>query len=228
MLVFRVLKLLLIYMSIATLAGCAGFGDKDASHPQQVTTNNTVGEGEDNADNSQDQPTKREKLPDPMRKELPLKLIKGYDDATNRLNQKDVDGAIAILTELQISFPEYSGPTYRIARIYFEDRQFQQAIDAIDASLVIDPNNYYTWNLKGVILREQGAFAQAKQAYLKSIEIYPDHAQTHINMGILADIYLYDLNLALHHYQEYLQLIDNEDKTVSGWILDLNRRIDKQ
>ncbi|TQV77078.1 tetratricopeptide repeat protein [Aliikangiella marina] len=162
---------------------------------------------------------------DPMKVDLPLELIKAYDEAKSLFAAKNIEGAINKLKQTQQAFPQESGPSYRIARIYLQEKQYEKALEAVESSVFVNPKNYYAQNLKGVILREMGKFEEAKTAYLASLEAYPRHAQTHLNLGILADIYQYDLALALKHYQYYLELIQSEDKKVSGWVIDLKRRI---
>ena len=162
---------------------------------------------------------------DPMKVNLPLDLIKGYDQVVSLLASKNNEQAITKLTQLQVAFPKNSGPSYRLARIYLEQKEYDKSLTAIEKSLVVNGKNYYAQNLKGVILREKGEFDKAKQAYLSAVNTYPRHAESHLNLGILADIYMYDLPLALKHYQYYLELIGTEDRKVNGWVIDLKRRM---
>lgn len=162
---------------------------------------------------------------DPMKTDLPLELIKAYDVAKNFLAAKNTQGALAKLQQTQEAFPQESGPSYRIARIHLEAKEYDKALQAVEKSVFVNPKNYYAQNLKGVILRELGKFPEAKTAYMAALEAYPRHADSHLNLGILADIYMYDLPLALKHYEFYLELIQAENKKVNGWVIDLKRRI---
>ena len=164
--------------------------------------------------------------PDPMKDtDVPLELIKAYDQVKGYLKDKNVDQAIQHLESIKANFPKHSGPSYRLARLYLQKKAYDTALDAVETAISINTSNYYAQNLKGVILREQGKFIEAKDAYAKAIDIYPDYAQAHLNLGILSDIYLYDLNTALQHYETYMLLTSNEDKTVEGWLIDLKRRM---
>ncbi|WP_444994258.1 tetratricopeptide repeat protein [Aliikangiella sp. IMCC44359] len=164
-----------------------------------------------------------ESINDPMKREIPLELVKGYDEVVSALKSSQAK-AIAKLIQLNTKFPKQSGPSYRLAKIYYETKEYDKALSSLENCLKIEQNNYYALNLKGMVLREKGDFAKAKEAYLSSIKIYPNHPDTHINLGILADIYLYDLSLAQVHYQKYLDLLKDEDKKVAGWLIDLKRR----
>jgi Flp pilus assembly protein TadD len=154
---------------------------------------------------------------------LPLALIKGYDEAASLLNAEKVNDAIEKLVNLSKQHPTFSGSDYRLARIHLSQKNYEQALLSIDKSIAINPKNYYALNLKGVIHRELGQFEQAKQAYLDSIKVYPEFAEAQLNLGILADIYIHDFELALTQYQTYLNMIE-EDQQVSGWLVDLQRR----
>ena len=177
-------------------------------------------------------------LIDPMKSvTLPLPLIKGYDEVSSLMAQKSYSLAINKLKMLQDSHPNYSGPSYQLALVYQQQKDLDTALVAINSAIKINPLNYYAFNLKGLLLREKGAFDASLEAYLQAIKIYPNYADSQLNIAILADIYLYDLELALMHYERYLQLIaqaettplnpKNDEKKVSGWIADLKRRIAK-
>ena len=58
-----------------------------------------------------------------------------------------------------------------------------------------------------------------------AIKVYPPYPNSHLNLGVLADIYMGELSLALIQYREYMRLVGNNDKTVANWILELERRI---
>ena len=53
----------------------------------------------------------------------------------------------------------------------------------------------------------------------------PDVADLHYNLAVISEIYLLDLSAALSHYQRYTELAAEEDKAVTGWMADLQRRL---
>jgi lipoprotein NlpI len=59
------------------------------------------------------------------------------------------------------------------------------------------------------------------------LDIDPNYAYAHLNYGILLDLYLGELENALAHYQKFQQLTPEEDKEVTKWIVDLERRIER-
>ena len=77
----------------------------------------------------------------------------------------------------------------------------------------------------GIVHRELGQFEKAKNNYEKALKIDKHYAKAHLNLGILADLYLRDLPLALKHFKRYQALQKTKEKRVSGWIKDIKRRI---
>lgn len=152
-------------------------------------------------------------------------IKKAYQDVANFNKSKKYTQAINLLNIIKSKYPQLSGPDYQKARIYFSQGKLDEALAAVDASLKNNPRNYYSLNLKGIILREQGKFDEAREIYLIAIEIYPPYPNSHLNLGVLADIYMRDLPLALIQYKEYMNLVGKEDKTVANWVIELERRI---
>jgi lipoprotein NlpI len=79
----------------------------------------------------------------------------------------------------------------------------------------------------GVVNRERGDFKSAKQNYQQALKIDTHYAKAHLNLGILADLYLQDYALALDHFEQYQALQKTPDKRVKGWITDLERRVER-
>ncbi len=163
---------------------------------------------------------------DPMADiQINAEIKKFYSQVSQLSNDKKFSQALALLDKLKVQYPQLSGPDYQKARIYLEQQKLDDALLAIDLSLKNNPRNYYSLNLKGVVLRELGKFEEAKQVYLKAIEIYPPYPNSHLNLGVLADIYLRDSALALIKYQQYQALTGEQDKQVKNWIIEIERRI---
>lgn len=79
-------------------------------------------------------------------------------------------------------------------------------------------------NREGIRHREAGDFDRAAATYLKALGEDENAAMTHLNLGILYDLYLGKPGRALYHYTEYQFLTGGEDRTVLGWIRDLERQ----
>ncbi len=79
-------------------------------------------------------------------------------------------------------------------------------------------------NHYAIYLREQWQLEEAEQVYRRALEVSPHDAMTHYNLGILYDLYLGKSELALQHYRKYQTIVEQPDKRVKAWIMDLERR----
>ena len=243
MLSFKDLRCLLLLGNLFIIVSCATTNNKEVVEAKSEIIDNNEQINTAGSDGNKDLSVANKNLInlnliDPMKSvSIPLSLIQGYDETTNLLLQKKNQKAVNRLEQLQQSHPDFSGPSYRLARVYQLQEKSTEAISAINFATKVNPNNYYAFNLKGLLLRENGDFEGSKQAYLEAIRIYPNYLNSELNLAILADMYLYDLSLALKHYERYMQLAKQletsgdkhtiKQKKVSGWIADLKRRMPK-
>ncbi|MBI3602390.1 MAG: tetratricopeptide repeat protein [Candidatus Omnitrophica bacterium] len=58
----------------------------------------------------------------------------------------------------------------------------------------------------GVILQEQYKFDEAQKEYEKVLELRPDDADAHYNLALIFDTAKNDRNMALYHYEKYLEI----------------------
>jgi tetratricopeptide (TPR) repeat protein len=79
-------------------------------------------------------------------------------------------------------------------------------------------------NEVGVAWRQLGRFDRARSAYERALAIDPAHATTHLNLGILLDLYQGDAAAALAHYDRFLALTQGGDAAVAKWVADLKNR----
>lgn len=139
-------------------------------------------------------------------------------------------------------YPQLSGPYVNLALLYQQpywqdqntaeessdqplpsrvEQMFEQAIAA-------NNNNLTAHRQYGLYLRGEGRFKAAEEQYLNALAIWPDDAEAHRNLGILYDLYLGQLDKALHHYQQCQNLLPSPDKQLKNWIVDLRRRLPAQ
>lgn len=130
------------------------------------------------------------------------------------------------LKQLLQSQPHLSGAHLNLALVYAQtqrpaeaEAQFKQAIQANAA-------NSTARNQYGIWLRTQGRFMDAETVYVQALQANPEFADTHLNLGILYDLYLGKSAQALDHYQKYLALKGEAADTtrVKSWVADLQRR----
>lgn len=97
-------------------------------------------------------------------------------------------------------------------------KAWQQAVD-------LDPSAASVVNNLALLLVEDREFAEAAALLERGLQHSPGIAELHYNLAVVAELYLLDLNRALSHYQRYRTLTGNQDTKVSGWIADLERRL---
>ena len=79
-------------------------------------------------------------------------------------------------------------------------------------------------NELGIVYRETGRFAKAKQQYEAAIAVYPGYHHARRNLAILCDLYLGDLGCALQQYEAYMATVPS-DPEAEMWITDLRNRM---
>ncbi|MCF6193340.1 MAG: tetratricopeptide repeat protein, partial [Kangiellaceae bacterium] len=219
------IKLFIVLLIVLSLTSCAtsligenNESEIDPSSSSDKAANFSTDKNEEQSSNSAKEGLADNKQTafsgvDPMSDiQINIEIKSTYGKVAKLSDQKQYAGAIKLLDSVQLKYPQLSGPDYQKARIYFNQGKLELALKAVDFSLLNNTRNYYSLNLKGIILREQGKFEEAREIYFMAIEAYPPYPNSHLNLGVLADIYMRDLPLALLQYREYMKLTFNKDK----------------
>lgn len=148
-----------------------------------------------------------------------------YFAALQMMKAGKLDDALLVLQTVAAQYPTLSGPLVNQGLVYLRQEKWSDALDALDQALKVNARNPYAWNLRGIALRETGKFREARQSYERALAIDPLFAKVHFNLGILADLYLQDMKLALMHYERYQALQKKPDPAVGNWIADLRNRL---
>jgi len=143
-------------------------------------------------------------------------------EAMNAKQWKQAEGMLRLMTE---SYPDLSGPFVNLGICQYRLEDPEAAEASFLQAIAVNANNMdaYTW--LGTLYREQGRFEDAEQVYLKALEVWPHHAASHRNLGILYDLYMGRFDEALQHYKMLQKILPEEDRQVKGWIIDLERRL---
>ena len=161
---------------------------------------------------------------DPGQRDASAEAIRHFGRANQAMEQEDWSTAIVELQWLLENYPDLSGPCLNLALVYKYQGDKDLAEQYYRYALQINPNNLAAYNQYAVFLREQGRFSEAEQAYKDALGAWEAHPQTHLNIGILYDLYMGDQGLALKHFNRYQNLTGSEDQQVAGWIVDLQRQ----
>ncbi len=157
------------------------------------------------------------------RPDVPAEVLTRFEQATAVMAAGDMVDAELRFEEFVLLYPDYPGAWVNLAIIRAGNGNDAAAREALDAALALDPNQPAALNQLGMLLRRNGNFLEAEAAYMKAVTVSPDYALAHYNLGVLNDLYLQRLGVALQHFETYLALV-GEDKQVEKWTSDLQRR----
>ena len=79
----------------------------------------------------------------------------------------------------------YAQRHYESALDYFEQGNYEKALQQIDNAIQKSPNNPDYYSTKGVFLHRMNDIPRAVDAYKKAIEVFPGHTFSHYNLGII-------------------------------------------
>jgi tetratricopeptide (TPR) repeat protein len=147
-----------------------------------------------------------------------------YENALVLMRSGDYGAAIPMLQDFSASHPELAGPYINLGIAYRQMGDNGASLTALNKAVALNPENAAAHLQRGILYREAGDFPAALHAYDQALTLQPDYALAHLNIGILYDLYLQQPGEALTHYRRYLELVGEDDKTVSGWVIDLERR----
>ena len=107
---------------------------------------------------------------------------------------------------------ENQSPSRALARASLKRGRNELAESILTQALVIDPSNPEIHFLQGLALRESGRLAPAMQKFSKAVELRPDYAEAHYNLGVFYELNRKDLPKALAQYHRYLKLGGRDDR----------------
>ncbi len=155
---------------------------------------------------------------------IPPQVQTLYEQAASAMAAGDYVDAELRFKEFLLQYPDYPGAHVNLAIIHANNENNDAARSSLDAALVLNPNHPAALNQLGMLLRRNGKFLEAEAAYLKAVTVSPDYALAHYNLGVLNELYLQRLDVALENFETYQTLV-GEDKQVEKWIADLRRRV---
>ena len=92
-----------------------------------------------------------------------------------------------ILHRARVVAPEHARVHYLLALYYSDTRQVNEALNAVEASLRLEPGNAKAHNNRGSALEQLGRLADAETAFRRALEFDPDLAPPYINLGHLLE-----------------------------------------
>jgi len=128
------------------------------------------------------------------------------------------------LLKLTREYPEFSGPYANLGIVYQRLGKFPEAIKFLEQAIEINPDRAAYYNQLGIVYRQSGQLDKARASYARALEADPLYLNSHLNIGILYDLYLQEHGKALQHYERYQALLPAADAQVNKWIVDLKQR----
>ncbi|MGI9330725.1 MAG: tetratricopeptide repeat protein [Gammaproteobacteria bacterium] len=157
--------------------------------------------------------------------EFPADASDRYARALGYMDAGDDGQAAAAFRALATDYPDYAGPLVNLAIIESRAGNTADGIALLENAVVICTHCAPAWNQLGILLRRQGQFAEAEKSYQQALNLDPDYALAHYNLGVLYDLYQQQPAFAVQHYERYVALNDDDTVLVDKWITDLRRRI---
>lgn len=157
-------------------------------------------------------------------KALAAPVMNDYQRAVTLMKANQLDEAFALFEEIQTKAPQLSGPALNQALIRIQQQNYKDADVLLQKAITANSKNPFAYNLQGFVYRQLGQFSKSRAAYEQALTLSPSYAKAHFNLGVLADLYLQDLPLALTHYEAYQGTQSSPDSTVAKWIIDLQKR----
>lgn len=135
------------------------------------------------------------------------------------------ESVIPKLEKLSLESPALEHIFTNLGLAYFKQEEYQKSQTAFERAISQNKDDAVAYNHLGILARMRGEFQKSREHYEQAIIIDGKYAAAHLNLGILFDIYIQDIEQALTQYRKYQALTNSENKTIAGWIVDIERRL---
>lgn len=149
-----------------------------------------------------------------------------FSDALALMREDKLDEASVVFESISENNHLLSGPAYNRAVIAYKQDDMKLTLKWLSISLERNAYNLDAKNLKANVYKKQAKFKEAEAEYLSIISMWGAYLPAYKNLGILYDMYMGKLALALEQYRLYEALSPEEDKKVTGWIAVISRKIE--
>ena len=92
---------------------------------------------------------------------------------------------LSVVDSSEKSKPMYSTSLFYLARAMLAENAQSKVMPLLDRSIQLDPENYFSYNLKALILAGQGDTDEAKKIYAYIVTREPKFASAYVNLGNL-------------------------------------------
>lgn len=155
---------------------------------------------------------------------LPPRATQQYSQALQLMKSGRNTDAELEFKQLLAGYPQLTGPQVNLGLLYLHDSRLPEAEAAFKSVLEQNPSNVVAGNELGIVERRLGKFTEAEAAYQRTITVDPNYAPAHLNLGVLYDLYLAQPQKALEEFERYI-VIAGDNKQVTGWVVELRKRV---
>ena len=155
---------------------------------------------------------------------VPESIRLQYHEALRYLREENLQRGIAVLEQVTDAAPTVTAPKIDLGVAYHRLGDLEMAEEYLLQALELNSKHPVALNELGIVYRETGRFAKAKQQYEAAIAVYPGYHHARRNLAILCDLYLGDLGCALKQYEAYMATVP-ADPEAEMWITDLRNRM---
>jgi len=92
----------------------------------------------------------------------------------------------------------------RLARGFLDDHRYAEALPLLERLTRLMPPHACTQQDLALALRGDGQLDRAQAVYHQALALWPSHADTHFNLGVLQAIHLGRLDDAIDSFEAYL------------------------
>ena len=114
------------------------------------------------------------------------------------------EASVRVLMEQLQNRPDDPDALLTLAGRFMHMGAFDQAMIFLDKALVSDPGNPRILQFKGAALFHLQRYAEAQDYFIRVLELEPDNASVHYNLGILQKHYLDAAREATTHFKAVL------------------------
>lgn len=148
-----------------------------------------------------------------------------YESGLKLMRDKKYTEAINIFDNINMQNDRLPGVHANLGIAWLALENAKKAVVALEQAKLLNASNIDVLNQLGIAYRHNGQFEEAKIVYEQAIAKQSKHTKSHLNLGILCDIYMQNMDCALKHYEVYQSLQAKEDETVALWINDIKSRM---
>jgi tetratricopeptide (TPR) repeat protein len=146
-----------------------------------------------------------------------------FERAVTLLEQEQYERGIELLNEVTEAEPELTAAHIDLGIAYARVGDLARAEASLARALELNSRHPVAHNELGIVYRRTGRFAEARRSYERALALHPGFHLARLNLAILCDLYVSDVDCALHNYEAYTQAVPG-DAAAAMWLADLRTR----